>query len=938
MADKTKQPFKSVKSRVKFPEIEEQILNFWQKNKIFEKSIEARSADELYSFYDGPPFVTGVPHYGSLLSSIAKDIVPRFWTMKGKRVRRVWGWDCHGLPIENKVENKLKIKRKKDIEAKIGVKKFIDECLTYVDQTSPEWKWYVDHVGRWVDFDHAYRTMDLAYMETVIWVFKQIYDQGLIYQGKRVSLFCPHCSTPVSNFEIAMDNSYEEITEPSNVYKYQLADQKNTYILAWSTTPWNKLVTPALAVNPDLIYVKVKQGNDFYILAKTTLKLLQGDYEIVDEFKGKKLAGIKFEPHYDFYHLKDNPQAFRVYPADFVTAEEGTGVVTIAAYGEEDYELMQQNNIPIVEHLDEEGYLKAEIKSWAGQYYLEVNAQINADLEGRGLMYRQDQYTHTVPVCWRCKTRLVYAPQDAWFIKVSTLKDKMLKNNQNINWVPRHFKHGRFQQGIENAPDWCISRSRYWGSPMPVWDCSCGQRYVVGSIKELEELSGQKVTNLHRPDIDQITIKCSKCGGEAHRVTDVLDCWLESGSMPYAERHYPFENKAEFEKSFPADFVSEYVAQTRAWFYVMHVVSTALFNSHSFKNVVVTGVIMGNDGRKMSKSYGNYPDPQKTLKKYGGDALRLYLLGSQLFRGQDINIDEREMLNALKTVIMPLWNIYRYLTYYANFHQYQPKTKFITKNILDEWLKTRLNQFSFELNHYLETYHISEAVRLIQPFLDDVSTWYIRRSRDRFVAGEKAVLDNLYLSLKTFVQLTAPMIPFITEEIYQGLKIDTDKESVHLCDYPAINQPSAVDRRLLTKMSLVREICSSGHGFRKEQQIRVRQPLAKARISFKTDPDLTKDLIALIQEELNVKQVELIKSDQELKVDLDTQLTPELKAEGEARDLIRAIQSLRKKQNCDINEKITVKAPDWPEDWIDYIKKSALVEKLVKGDKLEIIS
>lgn len=505
------QKFKPVDAHVDFPALEEKILKYWRENNIFEKSLDKNPKSNSWTFLDGPPFITGLPHYGSLLSSIPKDVFPRYMTMKGCYVRRVWGWDCHGLPAENKVEEKLGIKRKKDIEEKIGVKKFIDECKLYVNEVSSEWEWYIDHVGRWVDFKNAYRTMDTPYMESVMWVFKEMYDKGFIYKGMRVSLYCPHCSTPISNFEVAMDaDNYKEVTEPANTYKYQLVGEKDTYLLAWSTTPWNKIATPALAVNPKIKYVKVAQGNEKYILAKSTLKHLKKEpkHKILEEFPGSKLVGTKFVLHYDFYKIDAGKKAAVVIPGDFVTADEGTGIVTIAAYGEDDMRAMQENNIQIVLHVDEEGILKKGVP-WEGEYYLKVNKLVNADLAERGLMYKEDGYTHTVPTCWRCQTRLFYSPQDAWYVNVQKLKNQMKKTNEEVNWVPKHFKYGRYLKSLENAPDWCISRSRYWGSPVPVWECTkCDQKIVPGSIAELEKLSGQKIKDL-RPSVPKITPETS---------------------------------------------------------------------------------------------------------------------------------------------------------------------------------------------------------------------------------------------------------------------------------------------------------------------------------------------------------------------------------------------------------------------------------------------
>src|SRR3989344_9123147 len=535
--------FKPVKQDVNFPELEKEILKFWKKNKIFEKSVTKDAPRGKWTFLDGPPFITGLPHYGNLLSSLPKDLFPRYKTMLGYRVRRVWGWDCHGLPAENKVENKLGIKSKREILEKVGVKKFIDECKMYVKDVSSEWEWYIDHIARWVDFKNAYRTMDLPYMESVMWVFKQMYDKGYIYKGLRVSLYCPHCATPISNFEVAMDaENYKTVTESGTTYKYPLKNQKNTYLLAWSTTPWNKLATPALAVNPKLEYIKVEQNGEFYILAKSTLNNLKNDkYKIVETIKGKDLVGVEFIPHFDFYKVDPGKKAFIVIGGDFVTAEEGTGVVTLAVYGEEDLEVMRKENIQMVFHIDEEGRIKENVPKFAGLKYLAANKLVNEDLLERNLIYRDDPYTHSVAHCWRCGTRLFFNPQNAWFVNVQNLKARMKKNNEPINWVPQHFKTGRFQKSMENAPDWNISRNRYWGSPVPVWECECGERFVPGSVKELEKASGKKIKDLHKPEIDEVTVKCKKCGGQARRTPEVLDSWIEAGSASFAERHFPFE-------------------------------------------------------------------------------------------------------------------------------------------------------------------------------------------------------------------------------------------------------------------------------------------------------------------------------------------------------------------------------------------------------------
>ncbi len=955
--------FKPVDPSVRFPKLEEEIIKYWKENKIFEKSLAKKTPKGEWTFLDGPPFITGLPHYGSLLSSIPKDLFPRYKTMNGWRVRRVWGWDCHGLPAENKVEEKLGIKRKKDIEEKIGVKKFIDDCKLYVKNVSSEWEWYVDHVGRWVDFKNAYKTMDLSYMETVVWVFKQMYEKGYIYKGLRVSLYCPHCATPISNFEVAMDaDNYQEIAEPATTYKYQLKDEKDTYLLAWSTTPWNKLVTSALAVNPKLRYVKVSQGSENYILAKSTLKMLKKPYKILQEFLGKELIGRQFIPHYDFYQIDKGKKAFIVVGADFVTAEEGTGIVTLAAYGEEDLATLQKENIQVVMHLDEEGMLKKDVPKWGGMYYLDVNKLVNADLAKKGLIYKEDSYSHTVPRCWRCQTRLIYAPQNAWYVNVQILKDKLRETNETVNWFPEHFKYGRYLKSLENAPDWCISRSRYWGSPVPVWECPDGHRTVPGSIKELEGLAGQKIIDLHKPEIDEVTIKCDKCQKQAKRVPEVLDSWIEAGSAPYAERHYPFEKGLDLKKFFPPDFITEYTGQIRAWFYVLHVIATALFDSHAFKNVLVSGVILGTDGRKMSKNYNNYPDPKELLQKYGGDALRLYLMGSPVMRGEDISISEVDYRNQARG-LMTLWNIYNFFVTYANMDGWTPSNKrFKPTHILDRWILSRLNGNIVNMTNDLENFDTVDAVgnvnyentlistpngkRIVSTdgskviggnagilINHDLSNWYIRRMRDRVgptVDSRKDKNDayqTLWTVLTEYSKTLAPFIPFITEEIYQNL---TGEKSVHISTWPTFNK-EFYDDKLEIEMYKAMNIASKAHSIRKEKGIKVRQPLASLTYGVAKLPQDIEEIVAL---EVNVKKVIFKKS---AKIQLNTTITPQLQAEGEARELVRQIQQARKDALCRLDETVTVELPTWPKGFEDYIKKETLAAKLVKGTTLKII-
>ncbi len=930
--------FKPVSSQVNFPSLEEETLKYWKENKTFEKSIETRDSSKKWTFLDGPPFITGLPHYGTLLASIPKDLFPRYWTMKGYQVRRVWGWDVHGLPAENKVENKLGIKRKKDIEEKIGIKRFIEECKLYVSNSSKEWEWYVDHIARWVDFHHAYKTMDLSYMETVMWVFKQMYDKGHIYKGLRVSLYCPHCATPISNFEVAMDpDNYQDKEDLAAVYKYKLVGEKNTYILAWSTTPWNKIVTPALAVNPQLTYVKVKQGDEQYILAESTINMLTGDpYEIIEKIPGHALVGKRFEPHYDFYKVNHGMRAFEIIGGEFVTADEGTGVVTIAAYGEEDLVEMKRNSIQIVLHLDDEGIINSDVPKFGGMYYLDANAHVNQDLQERGLLYKETPLVHSVPTCWRCHTRLYYAPQDAWFVNIQSLKPHLKKTNESINWFPKHFKYGRFLKSMEHAPDWNISRSRYWGSPVPVWECECGERIVPGSIKELEELSGEKITDLHKPEIDEVTIKCSRCGNFAKRVPEVLDSWIEAGSASFAERHFPFNKEAKLEDFYPPDFIVEYTGQIRAWFYVLHVIGAALYDSPAFKNVVVTGVILGTDGRKMSKNYGNYPDPKELLQKYGGDALRLYLMSTPVMHGEDIVISEEQYRNQVRGFLLILWNTYNFFITYANENGYQPgKTNKESKNVLDRWILSLLNSLNKTVADAIEGYDTVAAIDAVKKFVDEFSTWYIRRSRDRVGSmadndiDKNAFFDTTHMVLTTFSQILAPLTPFVAEEIYRNL---TGEESVHLTYWPELNE-AIIDPKLETEMAESRKVVEMALSLRKEKSIKVRQPLAK--VTVKTPLPFAEDIQKVVADEINVKEV-VIEPGEQLEVILDTVLTSVLQAEGEAREIARQIQGERKTLGTNLTEQVDVSLKDWPKEFEEYIKKKALVRNLTKGETFSV--
>ncbi len=934
--------------------MENDVLDFWKSQNIFEKSVDKNSVDNAYVFYDGPPFISGLPHYGHLLGSIAKDVIPRYWTMKGKRVERVWGWDAHGLTVENKVQARLGIKNRRDIE-KFGLEKFTEECYKYTSEISAEWAWYVDKIGRWVDFENAYRTTDQSYMESVIWAFKQLYDKGFIYEGIRTSLYCTTCGTPVSNFEIAMDNSYKDYEDPAIIVQFKVLTEgkfKGDYILAWTTTPWTIPSNRALVVDPkeDYIVFESEVPGNRYICAKKRLEAVIGDskHTVLEEFKGLELLGLDYEPPYRFF--KSNDREFKVYDFEgMVNMEEGTGIVHSApGFGDIDTQMGRHYGLQIMMTIDGEGCFvqgNAGENPFVGMFYTKANPVITEDLEKRDFLFDSSKIVHRVPYHDRCNTILIQKAQNSWFVNVQQLKSQLIENNKDINWVPEHIKEGRFKIGIEQAPDWCISRTRFWATPMPVWESEDGERVVIGSIKELEELSGKKVENLHRPYIDEITF--TKNGKLFKRRTEVLDSWMEAGSMPYAQIHYPFEHKDKFEKNFPGDYIVEYIPQVRAWFYVMHVLSTALFGTKSFKNVVCTGTMAGNDGRKMSKTFGNYADPKDVLNKYGGDALRLYLLGSPLMVGENANFDELDIKNKLQRTLNPLWNSYKFFETYATANNWTAGKTSTSTHILDVWIKLRLSQTIKSISENLESYTTPPAVRVVEDFVDDLSRWYVRRSRDRVSGGDNEALSTLYQVLLQLTHAIAPIIPFLAESMYLGLqKFDsTLKEaSIHLRSYTDFSFNSESQQNILDDMETAKKIASQALSARTESGIAVRQPLAK--ISVLGVVPLTKEYDQLIKDEVNVKAVEWVDAKQseeekaELKVILDTTITEELKIEGIARELVRAIQDLRKEKGLTVNQKVKVTYPATPENtkavqvFGEEISQKVGATELVSGNAL----
>lgn len=942
---------KTLTSPPDLPKLEEKVLEFWRKNQSFLKQVELKPAKKRYVFYDGPPFATGMPHYGHLLGSTSKDVVPRYWAMKGFRVERIWGWDCHGLPIENMIEKQLNIQGgKKGIE-KMGIAAFNEACRKEVLRLDKEWEKIIERLGRWVDFANSYKTMDKDYMESVWWGFAQLYKKGLIYQGKKVILYCPRCATPLSNFEIAMDNSYQTINDSSTIYKYPIKGQDQTYILAWSTTPWNKLATPALAVNADLAYVLVKQDGESYILAENTLKILNDKpYEVVKKYSGKELTKLEFEPHYDFYPNRSKNEVIGAIVADpFVTDEEGTGVVTLAIYGEDDLRVMQKHNIQLVEHVDEEGKLKEEVKPWAGLDILEANPLVNKDLSKRGLIYKEQPHEHSVPACYRCDTRLYYAPVPAWFINIKKLRDRLLIHNQNINWFPDHLKHGRFQKGIETAPDWNISRSRYWGTPMPIWrDEKTGQYRIIESVEELQKWAVDSkqvegLDDLHRDHLDHIKVWVDdKKTIQGSRIPEVFDCWVESGAMPFAQLHYPFEKKREFESSYPAQFVSEYIAQTRAWFYCMHVVSVGIFDKHPVENILTTGTILAADGSKMSKSKNNYPDPMKLIDRYGVDSLRLYLMSSTVMRAENLNFNAKAVSDIRKNVFVIWYNLYSFYALQAGDSNVDLKTTPGATNILDRWLLSRLHSTIAQVSQYMDDYDLVRASRFLIDFVGDVSTWYLRRSRDRLrdANQNQEALAVFGYVLLTMAQLFAPFAPFFSEWLYHQLANPTKNsklpESVHHTDWPEANN-KLIKPQLEEDMAVVRTVVEKIHAARSQAGVKVRQPLASVSVHTQAKKP-SQDLLEVLMEEVNIKAVDWKQAksvQKESVVELDTELTSDLKAEGEARELMRQIQKLRKKAGLTFDQKARATAPDWPSDWQQEIETKTNTT-LTKGAKLAL--
>ncbi len=862
--------FKSVDPRQDFPKMEERILDFWKENDIFKKSIESRPEDNEFSFYDGPPFATGLPHYGHLVPGTIKDIIPRYRTMKGQRVVRNWGWDCHGLPVENLMKKKLGISSAKEIQ-EYGVENYNNQCRASVLQFTNEWKHTITRMGRWVDFDHGYKTMDKSFMESIWWVFKTLYDKGLIYKGYNILPYSPGLGCPLSNMEVNL-GGYKDVTDPAITVRFKVRDMENTYFLAWTTTPWTLPSNLALALGPEIDYVLIldKATGDKYYLGQSRLEAYYKDpssYEILEHHKGSELKGMRYEPLFDYFADLYDKGAFVTVLGDYVTTVDGCGIVhTAPGFGEDDYNVLKGTGIPVVCPIDDECKFTDEVPDYKGVFVKDADKAIIARLKEEGKLVKKENYLHSYPFCWRTGTPLIYRAMDCWYVDVQKIKGRMVANNQKITWIPEHLKDGRFGKWLEGARDWAISRNRFWGNPIPVWKCD-GSDYVevMGSIAELEEKCGQKVDDIHKHNVDKLTWPSPDGKGTMRRVPDVLDCWFESGSMPYAQLHYPFENKERFARTFPADFICEGLDQTRGWFYTLTIMASALFDEPAFKHCVVNGIILAEDGEKMSKSKGNFTDPMLLVNQYGADALRFALMNSAAVHADDLKFSDQMVKDVLKSIILPLWNAYSFFVTYANIDGYVPsETPFEQlKNPLDRWMISTLEALTCEMDDALDKYDIQRACTSLLRFMDSLNNWYIRRSRRRFWKSEndgdkKMAYDTLYKVLVTFVKLACPILPFICEEIYQNLRSKDDPESVHLCTYPKYDA-SHRDYALERMMELTVQAITMGRSLRSANNLKNRQPLKKLFLVDRNDQDrkILNDMASIIAEELNVKAVEI---------------------------------------------------------------------------------
>jgi isoleucyl-tRNA synthetase len=970
-----------VPAQPSFPELEEGVLAYWAADDTFRESVAQRPLEQEFVFYDGPPFANGLPHYGHLITGYVKDVVPRFRTMQGRRVERRFGWDCHGLPAEVEAERLLGISGKAEIMA-MGIERFNAACRESVLRYTRDWRDYVTRQARWVDFDNDYKTLDTSYMESVMWAFKQLWNKGLVYEGFKVLPYCWRCETPLSNHELRMDDDvYKDRQDPSVTVRFKL--ETGEWLLAWTTTPWTLPSNEAVAVGADISYTVLEKDGERYILARDRQAAYESELEgaaIVGELTGTELVGRRYEPLLPY--LSDTERfgtqdAFRVILSDDVTTEDGTGVVHMApAYGEADALACNAAGIPTVLTVDEHAQFTSVVPDFQGQHVFDANPGITAKLRDQGSLVRAQTYTHSYPHCWRCRNPLIYKAVSSWFVEVSKLSARMVELNQEITWVPGHVKDGQFGKWLENARDWSISRNRFWGSPIPVWqsdDPDYPRTDVYGSLDEIERDFGVRPDDLHRPGIDNLTRpNPDDPTGKSmmRRVPEVLDCWFESGSMPFAQVHYPFENADWFDSHYPGDFIVEYIGQTRGWFYTLHVLATALFDRPAFRSCVSHGIILGNDGQKMSKSLRNYPDVNEVFDTYGSDAMRWFLMASPILRGGNLIVAEPAIRDAVRQAILPLWNSYYFFALYANAESHEAKQSVAGEHVLDRYILAKTRMLASRLTDLLDEYNVPTACQELREYLEVLTNWYIRRSRDRFWAGDPAALDTLWTVLEAVCRAAAPLLPLTTEAIWRGL---TGEPSVHLADWPQLDSWPA-DDDLASAMDLVRAACSTALGLRKARQLRVRLPLARLAIAH-PDAQSLAPYAELIRDEVNVKEVtlladpaslgtfelavnpralgprigakvqevikaikagnwerhgesilaagvELAEGEYDLRlvaadpdstsalpggtglVALDTAVTPELAAEGTARDVVRIVQQARRDAGLAVSDRI----------------------------------